>query len=64
MTVPTLQDLSELERVALGVIGAFFEIIIDWYLDSDRGDVATLIHDMTSLIAHLNAGLEQKGPPG
>jgi AcrR family transcriptional regulator len=51
-------------RLALGVIGAFFEIIIDWYLDSDRGDVATLIHDMTSLIAHLNAGLEQKGPPG
>src|ERR1700677_786940 len=34
-------------RLALGVIGAFFEIIIDWYLDSDRGDVATLIHDMT-----------------
>jgi AcrR family transcriptional regulator len=44
-------------RLALGVIGAFFDMLIDWYLDPEPGDIDALIHDMTSLLDLLHAGL-------
>jgi AcrR family transcriptional regulator len=49
-------------RLALGVIGAFFEIIIDWYLDPQPCDVATLIQDMTAFVNSLHAGLGASWP--
>lgn len=44
-------------RLALGVVGAFFEILIDWYLDPDPGDVDTLIQDLTGYLDLINTGL-------
>ena len=44
-------------RLALGVIGAFFDILIDWYLDPEPGDVEILIQDMAGLLDLLHAGL-------
>jgi hypothetical protein len=43
------------------VIGAFFEILIDWYLDPEPGEVGALIEDMTSLVDLLRAGTETAG---
>jgi AcrR family transcriptional regulator len=44
-------------RLALGVIGAFFDILIDWYLDPAPGDVETLIKDMVALLELMHAGM-------
>jgi AcrR family transcriptional regulator len=44
-------------RLALGVIGAFFDILIDWYLDPSPEDVETLISDMVALLELLHAGM-------
>ena len=49
-------------RLALGVIGAFFEIIIDWYLDPAPSSVDTLIRDMATLLDSLHAGLTPQPP--
>ena len=40
------------------MIGAFFEMITDWYLDPEPCDADTLIPTMTSFVNLLHAGLE------
>lgn len=51
-------------RLALGVIGAFFDILIDWYLDPAPGDTETLIQDMVALLELMHAGMRHQSLPG
>lgn len=44
-------------RLALGVVGAFFDILIDWYTGAGTDDTASLIRDLTGLLDLLNTGL-------